>query len=49
MGTAGFGMVPTVAQRVNLGEEDSGSISEERTEDVVPRLEAQGHLAGRDL
>jgi hypothetical protein len=37
MGTPGFGKVPTVAQGVHLGEEDSGSISGERTEGRVPR------------
>lgn len=42
-------MVPTVARRVNLGEEDSGSISGERTGDTALRHVPQGHLAGRDL
>lgn len=42
-------MVPTVAQRLNLGEEDSGSISGERTKGMVPRHGPQGRLARRDL
>lgn len=44
MGTPGFGKVPTVAQRVNLGEEDSGSISGERTEGMVPRHGPRGAI-----